>query len=132
MSDHTIAVSCSVGLFLSTTAIGLAGADRPPPLGFLALVAALAILSAVGYRRLLANMRALGSRRWGRFVSVGVEGLVGGVALAIALTLGFRGGPEGSTRPSDLAIWFVVVGVVGALAAMIVWAVALGLRARRG
>jgi hypothetical protein len=132
MSDHTIAVSCAVGLFVTATAIGLAGADKPPPLGFFVLMAALAVLSAVAYLRLLANMRSLGHRRWGRFVHVGVEGLAGGLALAILLTLAFRGGPEGSTRPADLVIWFEVVGIVGALAAMVVWAVALGLRGRRG
>jgi hypothetical protein len=132
VSDHTIALSCSVGLFLSATAVALAGADKPPPLGFLVLVAALAVLAAVAYLRLLTNMRSLGSHRWGRFVHVAVEGLAGGLALAIVLTLAFRGGPEGSTRPADLAIWFEVVGVVGALAAIAVWAAALGLRARRG
>jgi hypothetical protein len=131
LSDHAIAVSCSIGLFLSATAIGLAVAAKPPPLGFLVLVAALAVLSAVAYLRLLANMRSLGSRRWGRFVHVAVEGLAGGLALAILLTLAFRGGPEGSTRPADLVIWFEFVGVGGALAAMLVWAAALGLRARR-
>jgi hypothetical protein len=131
VSDHAIAISCSVGLFLSTTAIALAVAAKPPPLGFLVLVAVLAVLSAVAYLRLLANMRALGSRRWGRFVYVAVEGLVGGLALAVFLTLAFRGGPEGSTRPADLVIWFELVGVIGALAAMVAWAAALGLRARR-
>jgi hypothetical protein len=132
VSDHTVALSCSVGLFLSTTAIGLAGADKPPPLGFLALVAALAVHSTVAYWRLLANMSALGGRRWGRFVRVGVEGLAAEFALAIVLTLRFPGGTEGSTRLYDLAIWFGVTGVLGVLAAITVWTVALGLTARRG
>jgi Kef-type K+ transport system membrane component KefB len=132
VSDRTIALSCSVGLFLTATAVALAAAEKPPPVGFLTLVVALAVLSAVTYVRLLANMRSLGTRRWGRFVHVAVEGLAGGLALAIVLTLAFRGGPEGSTRPADLVIWLEVVGVVGALAAIAVWAAALGLRARRG
>jgi hypothetical protein len=67
-----------------------------------------------------------------RFVWVGVEGLLGGLALAGFLTLVTRGGLEGDLRPADLAMTFDVVGVAGALAAMLVWAAALGLRARRG
>ncbi len=132
MGDQAIAASCSLGLFAVAVAIGLAGADKPPPPGFLILVAALAVLSAVAYLRLVANLRALGDLRWGRFVQVGVEGLLGGVALALSLTVITGGGPEGSIQPGDIAMLCVVAGVVGAVAAVLVWTAALGLRARRG
>jgi hypothetical protein len=132
LGDHAIAASCSLGLFVVAVAIGLAGADKPPPPGFLILVAALAVLSAVAHLRLVANLRALGDLRWGRFVRIGVEGLLGVVALALSLTVITGGGPEGSTRSGEIAILCVVVGIVGAVAAVLVWAAALGLRARRG
>ncbi|MRS13275.1 MAG: hypothetical protein EG823_09470 [Actinobacteria bacterium] len=131
MSDRAIAVSCSVGLFVVATAIGLTGADKPPPLGLLWLVSGLVLVSVAVYMRLMANVRLLGTRRLARFGWIAVEGLVGGVALGVFLTLATGGGPEGSTHITDLALWFGVTGVVGAVFAVIVWAVALGLRAAR-
>ena len=128
MSDRAIATTCSVALFVVATAVAFAGADKPPPLGFLVLVAALGALSVTAYLRLLAHLRALGARRWGRFGRVALEGLVGGSALATVLVLTSAGEPSVAPGPADLAVWFLVAAAAGSLGAMMVWAVALGLR----
>ena len=128
MGDRAIATTCSVTLFVVATAVAFAGADRPPPLGFFVLVVALGALSVVARLRLLAHLRALGARRWGRFGRVALEGLVAGSALAAFLVLISTGEPSVTPGPIDLAIWFLVAAAAGSLATLAVWAVALGLR----
>ena len=68
MTDNSIALACSSGLFIGTVATAFAGADKPPPLGLLWLVAILAAVCVgvfVPLKRHLAARRA-GERRRAR------------------------------------------------------------------
>lgn len=128
MSDRAIAATRAIALFVSTAGIAFAGSDRPPPPGFLLLVAGLAAISTVAYLRIVVHMRALGTRPWAQFARVGLEGLVGGVVLAGFLALNSAGEPSIGVRPVDAAIWFMVAGTIGWLGSVALWAAALGMR----
>ena len=49
MTDDSIALACASGLFIGIVATAFAGADKPPPPGFLWLV----VILACGLRRRL-------------------------------------------------------------------------------
>jgi len=131
VSDRRVAITCAAALFVATIATALAAADKPPPPGFLVLAAALAILSACAYLRLRVHLSALAGEVHVRVSGIALEGLGGGFALALFLTLVCSGEPSMTVGVIDRLIWFAVCGVIGVLGASAVWALAVWMRRRR-
>ncbi len=120
---HRTALLCAIVAFGGASLLALAGADWPPPSGFLWLEALLAILATGVYFRVLSRLIA---RSQGRRVPVAaVEGVIASVAAGFAL-LGFNlGDPDVRLDLRDHAVWILVVGLVGAVAAQSLWGLAV-------
>jgi hypothetical protein len=132
MSDRSIAAVCAAGLFVVAVAIGLAGADKPPPLGFLWLVGILAVLCAgvfVWLQRKLAA-RAAGVRVG--LLRVAAAGLAAGVVAAVVLSVISHGEPSISVPVASRLLGLVVAGVAGMALAFATWLVAAHLQQRLG
>ena len=130
MTDNRIAAICSSALFIGLVALGLAGADKPPPpmfLGFVALLAAIASLVYVRLRAYLSKRRARTARL---AVRAAVEGLVAGLVLVAVLTLAGGGEPSVSPSLASTATGFAVGGTVGAVLAAATYAVAAWMQRR--
>ena len=74
MSDRAIAGACAAGLFVITVAIGLAGSDKPPPVGFLWLVGVLALICAGAFVWLERRLAARVAGRPGLALRAGADG----------------------------------------------------------
>jgi len=132
VTDNSIALACSSGLFIGTVATAFAGADKPPPLGFLWLVVILAAVCVgvfVRLKRHLAARRAGERRRVGR---VGVEGMIGGAGLAVALAAIGGGEPSILVPVESRLLGLVFAAAVGAVLALAVWSIAVQMQARFG
>jgi len=123
MTYHKAAILCAVTFFLVWTTLAGALADRPPPPGFLLLVALFGGLAVLVYFRVRSYLvwRDTGVRM--RVARVALEGCAAGVCAALALAMT---GGEPSVTPSalDRAIWVAVLGGLGAVSALIVYAAA--------
>ncbi|MEY3359504.1 MAG: hypothetical protein RLZZ537_1219 [Pseudomonadota bacterium] len=98
------------------------GADHPPPIGFLWLVATVMICAVVVYWRFPTFMAW---SKQGKLVSAGraaLEGTVAGLAVALIFLIGH--GFSGDQRVIDAAIWLAVLGLVGMLNALTVFMLA--------
>ena len=105
----------SAGLFfVFWLGIFYAGADHPPPRGFLLVIALVFICAIVVYLRVLTYVEWIRSSKPQRYSYVVRDGLVAG--LVVGLLAGVAPGVgEPSVAPSamDRIIWFAVVAVVG-------------------
>lgn len=116
------AAAIAAGFFFIWLGILYAGADHPPPPGFLLLVA-LDLMAAVAvFVRAPAYGGWSRDRRRHRVVRVLCEGLGAGllVAAVVALTP-FAGEPSRSVPAAAYLIWFAVVGAAGAANAIAVY-----------
>jgi len=132
VTDNSIALACASGLFIGTVATAFAGADKPPPVGFLWLVAILAAVCVgvfVRLKRHLAARRAGERRRAGR---VGVEGMLAGAGLAVSLAAIGGGEPSVAVPLESRLLGLAFAAAVGAILALTVWLIAAQLQARFG
>lgn len=123
-SRKQTATICAVLAFGATSAIAVAGADWPPPVGILGLEALLAVLAVAVYLRVSARLTARAQGR--RTAAAALEGLAAGWAAGVVLVLmASPGEPDVSVTSLDNAIGFAVIGLLGALIAQALWALAL-------
>lgn len=122
MSPTTFARCLGGGFFLVSTAVALAGADHPPPIGFLVLVAVLAIISWLVARIVPTYIDWSSARRPWRKARVLGQGAVGGVLAWGALGLLNRT-KEPSVDPgiAHTLLGFAVLAVIAALCALAVY-----------
>lgn len=112
----------ALGLFTLWLAAAVGIADHPPLIGFvwilllLILCAVLVCFRAIAYQYWLAH----GVR--GRRQRATLEGFAAGVAAALLLLLGGFGEPTVEPPALDLSIWFLVLGMIGALNALLAYA----------
>ena len=106
-------------------AILYAGADHPPPVGFLWLVPLVAVCAFLVYRRVPIYAAWSQSHRSGRIRRVLLEGLVAGVVVGlIGFLIPGSGDPTISARQTaDMAIWLAVLGVLGVVNALLLYAI---------
>ncbi len=112
----------AAGFFIVWVGILYAGADHPPPVGFIWLVLLCLLASGIVYLRVptYANWSATGRRF--RLLRVFVDGIVAGILFAL-IPLLFNGGGEPGIQPTwvDRMIWFAVLAGVGAANAMLIY-----------
>lgn len=131
MSDRTIAAVSAGVLFVATVLVGLAGADKPPPPGFLLLVVSLAAVCTLAFTRIAHHLkrRAAGAR--GSGVRLALEGAAAGIVVMVALGIT---GPASGTPPMSMADRLIGIGVMaagGALCALAAWGLAVLLQSAR-
>jgi uncharacterized membrane protein YjfL (UPF0719 family) len=101
-----------------------AGADHPPPVGFLWLIPFVLICAAVVYWRLPAYATWSRQRRPQRIPRVAFDGLVAGLVVALVASLGTWTDAT-TTSWVNVLIWACVLGGVGLVNALVVYALAL-------
>jgi hypothetical protein len=114
MHPRRIAVINAILFFFFWLIILMAGADFPPPPGFLWLVIVVAACAAVVYWRVPTYIEWMRSQRSGRYWRVILEGITAGIVAAIPFVLIGSGEPSITPQPVDYAIWFAIVGFMGA------------------
>ncbi len=123
MSAKTIARIIAGTFFIGWLGILYAGADHPPPPGFILFVLFDLVAALLIYQRSPVYLNWHRTKRKYRRIRAILEGLAAGLAMA-ALTKLYPGtGNPGSPSPSLLAnfIWFAVVGIVGSFNALTVY-----------
>lgn len=113
MSQRKIAGCNAVVFCIFWLVVLLAGADKPPPPGFLWIVLTVAVCSVVVYWRTPTYLGWHRTRRPGRYWRVVLDGFSAGLFVALPLALKGSGEPSSGRDAADFAIWFVVVGLVG-------------------
>jgi hypothetical protein len=115
---HRIAAVNAIAFFSFWLLVLLAGADKPPPPGFLRLIPILLLCAAAVYWRVPAYINWSQTRPPGRILRVALEGLVAGLIVgAVAAAVG-RDTPPGR----DFAIWLAVLGLMGTLNSVVLYA----------
>ncbi|MEA3336704.1 MAG: hypothetical protein U9R25_12390 [Chloroflexota bacterium] len=112
----------AAGFFIVWVGILYAGADHPPPFGFLWLVLLCLLAAGIVYLRVptYANWSATGRRF--RLLRVFLDGIVAGLLFALVPLLFNRGGePDAQPTWVDHMIWFAVLAGVGAANAMLIY-----------
>ena len=115
MQTKRIAAINAILFFFFWLFILLAGADFPPPVGFLLLVFVIAACAIVVYWRVPTYIDWVRSQRPRRHWRVLLEGIAAGIVVAVPFVLIGSGEPSIRPQPVDYAIWFAIVGFMGAL-----------------
>ncbi|MCB0132087.1 MAG: hypothetical protein KDD78_14610 [Caldilineaceae bacterium] len=101
----------------------LAGADFPPPRGFLWMVLTVALCAGVVYWRVPSYVAWQRTRRAGRYWRVVCDGLIAGLLVALPFVLLGGGEPSVTVRPVDYGIWFAVLASMGLVNAAALYAI---------
>jgi len=113
MSIQKIAGINAIVFFTFWLLVLLAGADFPPPPGFIWIVVAVAVCAAVVYWRVPTYIDWSRTRRPRRYWRVFLDGAVAGLLIALPFVIGGSGEPSVTMQPLDYAIWFAVLAVMG-------------------
>jgi NhaP-type Na+/H+ or K+/H+ antiporter len=114
-----IALAC----FAIWISILYAGADHPPPAGFLWFVPLVALCAIAVYRRVPVYFSWSRSKRPGRIRRVSLDGFAAGVVVAVGILLApFAGEPSiGPRRVVDILTWLAILGTVGVANALVLY-----------
>jgi len=123
MHTRRIAAVNAILFFFFWLLILLAGADFPPPVGFLWLVIVIAACAYVVYWRVPTYINWVRTERPRRHWHVLLEGIAAGIVVAALFVLFNSGEPSINPQPVDYAIWFALLGFMGALNSMAVYIV---------
>jgi len=115
MHQRKVAGINAIGFFFFWLLILLAGADKPPPLGFIWLIIVVALCALVVFWRIPTYIDWYQTRRRGRLWRVLFDGVVAGLVVAAPFVLLGQSEPSMTVQSVDYAIWFAVLGLVGAL-----------------
>ena len=120
------------GFFVVWLLVMLAGSDKPPPLGFLWIVAGLVVICvAIGFALPWLWRVRKQSGVWSVLWRTTTLGALVGFVLAALFGLGGSGEPSAPPMDwLDYAIWFTVLTIVGAVNGVIVGLVATLARPR--
>ena len=115
MQTQRIAAINAILFFFFWLLILLTGADFPPPPGFLWLVIVTAACGSVVFWRVPTDNEWIRTQRPGRHRRVFLEGIAAGIVVAVPFVLRGTGDPSIAVQVVDYAIWFAIVGFMGAL-----------------
>ena len=115
MSLRKIAAINAIVFFVFWLLVLLAGADKPPPIGFIWIVLTVGICAAVVYWRVPTYIDWARTRRVGRYWRVLLDGAVAGTIIALPFALQGSGEPSVTMQPVDYVIWFSVLAGMGIL-----------------
>ncbi len=114
------------GFYVVWLGILYSGADHPPPIGFLWVVLLCLIAAVLVYVRVPTYASWSAARSRFRLVRVIIDGAAAGLVFALVTSV-FNSGGELSIQFTwiDYGIWFVVLAVVGAANAILIYFVGL-------
>ena len=100
--------------FIFWLAVLYAGADHPPPPGFVAIVFLVGVCALLVYYRVPTYIGWYRQRKPHRLLYVLLDGLVAGAAAGLLVML-LPGGGEPTAVPTvgDRILWFAILGLVG-------------------
>ena len=98
-----------------------AGADHPPPPGFILFIIFNLAASWIIYFRVPVYCDWHKNRKSNRLLRISVEGLLAGLAIALITMLTSGGEPSVTPTPIDKVIWFAILGTVGIVNAIFVY-----------
>jgi hypothetical protein len=127
LTDKRVAIAIALAFFFGWLAILVAGADHPPPPGFLAVILFDLAAAFVVYRRVPVYAQRARARRPKRWLLALLEGALAGlIAAGLALILSGILSVDDQTsmqRPALAVLIFVaVVAAVGASNALLIFA----------
>ncbi len=93
----------------------LAGADKPPPVGFLWIVLVVALSAMVVYRRIPTYVQWFRTKKPRRLLRVALEGFLAGLVVATPFALLGGGQPSIPMQPVAYVGWFASLGFMGML-----------------
>ena len=105
----------AVGFFVFWLLVLLAGADKPPPVGFLWVVLVVALSAMVVYRRIPTYIQWSQTQQRGRLLRVAMEGLLAGLVVATPFALFGGSEPSVPMQPIAYVGWFAALGFMGVL-----------------
>jgi hypothetical protein len=118
MHPRKIAAINAVLFFFFWLIVLLAGADFPPPVGFLWLLIVIAACASVVYWRIPTYIDWYHMQSPRRIWRVILEGTAAGIVVAAPFVLFGSGEGSITMQPVAYAIWFALLGFVGALNSM--------------
>ena len=123
MSSKKPARGIAISFFIVCLAILYAGADHPPPPGFILLVL-LALFAAWLVARRVPVYRNWGAekRRWRRLRTAADSAMIGLAFALLTRLINPVGEPSVQPSSSDTLTWFAVLTCVGATASLAVYA----------
>ena len=123
MHPRRIAAINAILFFLFWFIVLLAGSDFPPPIGFLLLVFVIAACALVVYWRVPTYIDWSRTQHSGRLWRVFLDGLIAGIVVAAPFVLNRSGASSITPGPVAYAIWFAMLGFIGALNSMAIYLV---------
>ena len=112
----------SVLFFFVWLAILYGGADHPPPPWFIVVILLDLIAALLIYVRVPVYLDWISTRKKYRVIHVLLDGLAVGLAFALlAILFPGGGGPSVTRSMTAYLIWFIVLGVVGIVNALVVY-----------
>lgn len=123
MRHKKIPFVVAAGFFILWLDILLAGADHPPPRGFVWAVVLDLIVAAVVYLRAKIYLNWSFSRKRFRVPRASLDGLIAGMAVTLILLLGPGGEPSVQPTWTDHLILLAIVGILGAINASLVYGI---------
>ncbi len=120
MTHKNTALTTAVFFFVIWLSILYAGADHPPPSGFILVIIFDLVASLIIYFRVPVYIEWQITHKTNRLLQVGLEGFLAGIVIALITALTSSGEPSVTLTPIDKIIWFAVLGIVGAINAVLV------------
>ena len=123
MTERQSAVAIALAFFFGWLGILYAGADHPPPPGFLIVVLIDLVAALVVYRRVPVYAAWARTRRPRRWLRALLEGAAAGLIVAgFALLLPIGGEPSVQRSAPAMLIWFAALAAIGAANAVLIYA----------
>jgi hypothetical protein len=123
VSIQKIAAINAAGFFFFWLVVLLAGADKPPPIGFLWIVLVLALSAMVVFWRVPTYIHWSQTQKPGRILRVAVEGFWAGLVVATPFVLFGGGEPSVPMQPIAYLGWFAILGLMGMLNSLTLYAI---------
>lgn len=133
MKLHRPAPAIAAAFFVLCLVILLAGADHPPPPGFLWIVLLDLVAAGLVYWRVPTYAGWHADRQPGRLIRVLRDGAAAGLFFGLVTVAFARASRslETTPAPGDIVTWSVVLTLVGVVCAVLVYACAALLSGRR-
>ena len=124
MWPKKIALINATLFFLVWLVILYAGADHPPPPGFVLLILFDLLAALLVYLRVPTYINWSNDRTKHRFFYVILDGLAAGFGFALlAIFLPASGEPGVNPSVADYLIWFTILGAIGVANAVVIYSV---------
>jgi len=119
-----VPLTLALGFFLFWLSVLLAGADHPPPAGFIWIMVLDLVAAGLVFWRVPFYLHWQANHRAIRIPLAALDGVAIGTVFALVVVL-LWGGGESSVQPAvvNYVIWFLVLAAVGAFNSLSIYAI---------